>query len=309
MGRAGGGAMIQAMCVAAPLAGLLRGTARGTVLAVFERGAYVDLAGCILALTPSAVGRGPLSVVLSDRATLAPVAAGDPVLLEGGVLWVGPHAVVVAGAAAWDPALPRPGALSPAACTRALDEVADALGAMASPDGLVALLEPAASPRRRGPRRCAAAERLTPLRRGLEVIGRFLAGCASVEHVTRVIASDIAGWGPGLTPSGDDLLAGIMHAITAWPHIAAPAGGTRARAALAAGALARTTRISAAYLEAAAAGLAAEPWHGLVRSLHRSPSAIRSAARRILAVGHTSGADALTGFCWGWRLAARPAPS
>ncbi|MDR7544695.1 MAG: DUF2877 domain-containing protein [Armatimonadota bacterium] len=307
MGRARGGAVTHAVCIPAPLAGLLKGTAQGTVLAVFERGAYVDLAGHILALTSAADGRGPLSIVLSDRVALAPVAAGDAVRVENGVLSVGPHAVVVTGADVWDPALPQPTA--PTGHMRTLRAVEAELRAGASRESVVALLEPPARPVREDPGQCAAADRLAPIRGGLEVIGRFLAGCASVEDVTRAVASGVAGRGPGLTPSGDDLLAGVMHAITVWPHIAAPAGGVRAREALAAGAIGRTTRISAAYLRAAAGGLAAEPWHGLVRSLDRSASAVKAAARRILAMGHTSGADALTGFCWGWCRAIRRAPS
>jgi hypothetical protein len=300
--------MMRAARIPAPLAGLLMGAARGTVLAVFDRGAYLDLAGRVVALAPATADWGPLSIVLSDRAGLAPAAAGDPVLLDHGVLRIGPHTVVVADAAVWDPALPRPSEPSSARGGRALEQVTDELCARASPDSLVALLEPRARRLPEG-RRPGAAERLTPLRRGLEAIGRFLGGRASAEHVRQVIAASVAGRGPGLTPSGDDLLMGVMHAITVWPHLAAPVGGAQAREALAAGALGRTTRISAAYLEAAAAGLAAQPWHRLVRSLDRSPTAIRDATAGILAIGHTSGADALTGFCWGWRLAARRAPS
>ncbi|MDR7495260.1 MAG: DUF2877 domain-containing protein [Armatimonadota bacterium] len=309
MGRARGGTVTHAVCIPAPLTGLLEGAAQGTVLAVFERGAYVDLAGHILALTSAAAGRGPLTVVLSDPVAIAPVGVGDPVRLEDRVLWVGPHAVAVAGADGWDPALPQPSAPSPAGSARALEQVAEELRGSASPDSLVGLLDLAARPVREGPWQWAAADRLAPIRGGLEVIGRFLAGFASVEDVTRAVASGVAGRGPGLTPSGDDLLTGVMHAITVWPHIAAPADGVRAREVLAAAALGRTTRISAAYLQAAAEGLAAEPWHGLVRSLDRSASAVKAAVRRILAVGHTSGADALTGFCWGWYLATRRAPS
>jgi hypothetical protein len=70
---------------------------------------------------------------------------------------------------------------------------------------------------------------------------------------------------------------------------------------LADAATARTTQISAAYLEAAAQGLAGEPWHLMVRSLGGPLSKTRAAARLILRVGETSGADTLTGFCWAWQ--------
>ena len=66
----------------------------------------------------------------------------------------------------------------------------------------------------------------------------------------------------------------------------------------------RTTRISRAYLEAAAQGLAIEPWHAFVRCLGSGDDALRATARALLRVGETSGADALTGFCWALNRAA-----
>jgi hypothetical protein len=92
-----------------------------------------------------------------------------------------------------------------------------------------------------------------------------------------------------------------MHALTLWPGLASHAGGLGARTAIAEAARDRTTRISAAYLEAAGAGLATDPWHTLVRSLIQPSGVLRAAVRGMLAVGETSGADALTGFCWAWR--------
>jgi hypothetical protein len=144
---------------------------------------------------------------------------------------------------------------------------------------------------------------LGPLSRGLTAIDALLAGREDPVTVLPVIARDVAGRGPGLTPSGDDLLVGIVLALRLWPGIASSldGGAQAARDLLVNAAQPRTTRISSAYLETARQGQAAEPWHVLVTSLHRSPAETRRAVRRLLRIGETSGADTLTGFCWAWR--------
>ena len=93
----------------------------------------------------------------------------------------------------------------------------------------------------------------------------------------------LAGLGSGLTPAGDDVLLGVLFALWIWfpqrtwidliVETAVP----------------RTTTLSAAFLRAAAAGEATIHWHNLVNG-HQD------AAANILAIGHSSGADAWTGF-------------
>src|SRR3989441_7980191 len=75
-------------------------------------------------------------------------------------------------------------------------------------------------------------------------------------------AGALAGLGPGLTPSGDDVLVGVLLAF------ALHADDFRAmRQAIISTVRDRTTRISMAYLEAAARGEASESWHRLVAAL------------------------------------------
>ncbi len=96
-----------------------------------------------------------------------------------------------------------------------------------------------------------------------------------------------------------------MIGVTAWPATAAPREPVDVRLVLASAAHPHTTRISGAYLDAALRGWAPEPWHDLIRPLAGAragpPDALRAAVRRLLRIGETSGADALTGFCWAWR--------
>jgi hypothetical protein len=110
-------------------------------------------------------------------------------------------------------------------------------------------------------------------------------------------AGGLAGLGPGLTPSGDDVLMGWVHAL----FVLHPPEEARASAVVIAGSAApRTTTLSAAWLYAAAAGEAGGLWHLLVESARTGDEpGLRDAITRILATGHTSGADALAGFAAG----------
>lgn len=300
--------VVRATSVSSWLSDALADAAHGVVLALFGRSAYLDLDGRIVALASMEFGGGPLTITLDRFDALRPLAVGDAVSLNAGTLRVGPHAISLVDAAIWDPALP-PVERGRAGGSASRDLVIRELRSAAPGDSIAALLDeptehPAAEAVTLGGLPAAAAPPaalLDPLRRGLWVIAEFLEGRADARTAARAVASEIAGRGRGLTPSGDDLLVGIMHAITIWPQVAAGAGEPDVRRLLADAAAPKTTRISAAYLDAAARGYAGERWHALVRGLGRSLPAARGAARRVLAVGETSGADALTGFCWAWR--------
>jgi hypothetical protein len=267
------------------------------VLAAFERSAYLDLAGRVVAVAADGVGRGPFAIVVRDQSAIQPVRVGDPVRLEGGMLWIGQHGVDVRAADAWDPALAAFGETPVEPREGALEDVIEALKAGTPRESIVPLLDPVPVGSRG-----TARPLLDSLRDGLEAIGAFLTGRIDAVGVSRAIVSTVAGRGPGLTPSGDDLLVGIMHAMTVWPARVPQTGCREGTRLFAEAALPHTTRISAAYLEAAACGQATEPWHDLVRSLKQSRAARCGTVRRLLHVGETSGADALTGFCWAWRL-------
>ncbi len=284
---------LHASSLPTPLAHLRQTAAGGTVLAVFARSAYLDLDGRIVALASSDLARGPVTITLRESGSLHPVVPGAAVNLADGELHIGDVAVDLSGAAAWDPTLP-PAPPSMTGVVLAAREVAAAEILISAPEESIAPL--LASTTLTGPL-------LQPLSRGLTAIDALLTGREDQATVLPVIAQDVAGRGPGLTPSGDDLLIGIVLALWLWPGIAAAVeGSARAvRDLLVNAARPRTTRISGAYLEAARLGQAAEPWHVLVASLHRSPAETRRAVRRLLRIGETSGADTLTGFCWAWR--------
>ncbi len=114
-------------------------------------------------------------------------------------------------------------------------------------------------------------------------------------------AQRLAGLGPGLTPSGDDLLAGAL-AFSAWgDHAGVLADGRALRAALRDAAMPRTTRFAAQMVDAAARGHVFAPLARLLGALLRRETAGPPDIAPLLAVGETSGGDMLTGVVLGGR--------
>ena len=101
-----------------------------------------------------------------------------------------------------------------------------------------------------------------------------------------------AGVGIGLTPAGDDFLLGVLIAL--WLGMTGPEHYVDKIANTAA---AKTSTLSAAWLTAARVGDVSCVWHDLALALKNdNEESILAASQRVLAIGHTSGADALSGF-------------
>jgi hypothetical protein len=118
--------------------------------------------------------------------------------------------------------------------------------------------------------------------------------------------SALVGLGPGLTPAGDDWLAGWLLA----QHLSGedlrgfrPTEGWHdLEGLIVALSVDRTTTLSRALLTCAAAGEADAAWHALLASLAEVPMTnppICQSTKTILSHGATSGAAMLTGFCAG----------
>jgi hypothetical protein len=105
------------------------------------------------------------------------------------------------------------------------------------------------------------------------------------------LADTVGGRGPGLTPSGDDLLAGVLVVARLW-------WGTTAGAGL--GSVAEsvpTTDVARAFLLEAARGRSIAPAHDwLVALASGHDEAAARAARRLVAVGASSGAHLAAGL-------------
>lgn len=130
---------------------------------------------------------------------------------------------------------------------------------------------------------------------------------------TDVAIKGLIGLGPGLTPSGDDLLGGFMVALITTLKTSGIANSTHPRLtgdlaeSISYYGFSNTTDISASLLEFAAKGLTSASVHRLIRKLLQRGSSDDTfqAALSVAEVGHSSGWDCLVGILLGAHLALR----
>ncbi len=138
---------------------------------------------------------------------------------------------------------------------------------------------------------------------GIAVHPRFAAACARRDTATAATAAtSMVGLGPGLTPSGDDILAGTLAALRLLGGDG-PLTDALATAALT-NARSRTTTLAAALLGCAAHGQVSLQVADVLRGL-TGEQPLAPAVARLLSVGHTSGADLAHGLLVGARAAGR----
>lgn len=234
-------------------AALARG--EGEVCAAFRRSFYLRLGNSYACVGEATLGRGPLNALVADF-TAPPLGATVTVLMQEAEIW--------------QPVPPR-GTARPN-----IDALRACLDGHVPDEGLGCLILGVHN---------ALSVHAQP---ALEALERWLAG-----HALGNEAAQLIGLGPGLTPSGDDYLGGVLLALR-WLGRGAQADSLwrwlEPRLA------ARTSAISAAHLGAAAAGEVHEALHEVLENLcaWQVPDLHPSLAR-LDAVGHTSGWDALAG--------------
>ena len=132
--------------------------------------------------------------------------------------------------------------------------------------------------------------------------GAMREGCA--EEAAEALAS-LLGLGPGLTPSGDDLVAGILAMLVWRARLGGATVGATRRVAPTSGlvhwvraqAPLRTNRISARLLWHAGRGSLYAPAMAVGAALlGGNPDAIRGPAQRLFSIGATSGVDLAAGM-------------
>jgi hypothetical protein len=275
---------LRAESASATLLKFLHTPRTGRVIATFARSCYLALDGRIVAVVSAELHNGPLNLVVTPTPPFSGLSVGAPASSTAHRVQVADAwDIVLDGAIAWDPALGRFDRAAHDALHNHLRALTDLIAAEAPAGGLARV-----SVERAG-------GVLTPLEQSASLGLRDLSSGLRRANRSQVArgAHTLAGLGPGLTPSGDDVLVGCLLALAALPYM----DGASVREAIASSARHRTTQISTAYLDAAARGEASEAWHRLVATMSTSDAVrVVGAARQVLAVGETSGSDMLGGF-------------
>ena len=264
------------------------------MLAVFRRSFYVAFGDDVVCLGSPRLGLGPLNLLCARRDDVAwaeeGVAVGADVVCARTTLDVGSGLRFdFATADVWRP--PDAIAASAARVRIGLALVADSVR-QRRPGGLGTFLARFAADVDDRAQEAddallrAALPAIDALR---EEVAAMLSDAAPSPSVTALI-----GLGPGLTPSGDDFLGGLMIALH---HFGRHDVSRRVAAAVLPVAARETSLISAAYLRCAARGEGARVLFDVLDCIAGGDGTVLEARLDAIdAVGHTSGWDALAGI-------------
>ena len=296
----------------------------GTVIASFSRSCWLETpGGRLFAVADHELGEGPLTVgiELPDGPTLSELGVnpGTELVADGVDFRLGNRLMLrTAATTLW-----RPAPLGPRTST---DEMAHRLRALidfvaadAPAEGLAPLinhLSQMAYGDVPAPDDVGAVPRLAMPSVALLAKGVVQGDGGSIDQAVQ----GLIGLGPGLTPSGDDMLGGLMVALrTVLLPVSYGENSLRecpeSNSVLIIDELsrsifrhfARTNRISAALLEQAALGIGSAAQHQVLECLLELTPAmdLDNSVERLVNSGHTSGWDTLTGLLFGIALALR----
>jgi hypothetical protein len=275
----------------------------GKVHSAFNRACNLICAGSLIGLVDPALGNGPYTIVVPTPIggyTSSPAwQPGRTVSFQLGILLLEGHPVVdFASAVEWEPDPARPAQIGDHAS--AADRLGRALTVLGQEGALHTYVLAAWEGR---------AYQSGPLLVALPRLRGFRDACLAEPVRAVEKAMTLIGLGPGLTPSGDDFLAGLIATLVRadrWGMASEPVVRlSRMLSDLAlTGVLGRTTPFSESMLKAAAQGWLPEAPSNLVTGLLGGVLGAMGYLPRTLALGHSSGADLAGGIYVGLRILA-----
>ena len=290
----------------------------GTVHGVFDSAINIFFAGGLICLVPEFVRNGPLNVTLrvpvgSSKLSCLGMRVGDKIIVHDSRLELGGRPVVSFGSA--QVCAPRQKFALPMLANEEIElnlevvrKTALRFGNMAGLGELLNLCGP----------KVAGTERRAFNIFASAAVGRIIrlekAFRSENKNALKCAVSDFIGLGPGLTPSSDDVLSGIVLICLLYSK---NRGGARCASRLLARVIAeeargRTTLVGEEFLRQAALGNGNEPVMRQCEALLTGRGELAELeTRRVLAIGATSGTDMVLGivlgtmFClgkqWVWK--------
>jgi hypothetical protein len=306
--------VLQALSHSTSLEPLVRGSqARGSVHSVFPRAANLQVGQRLLTLHARATPCAPNGIILPVSANERPLAdlhTGLTVLIQRGTLAFPARGIGLSlhQSQPWNP---RP-TIPPASCPaerleRNLGQLTQFLLDKApspspSPSqGLAQLALLADAPDRDAPASASPlVQKAWPATRSL------LQALAQQQSESAAAAAQaLIGLGPGLTPSGDDLLISLIASTLLLSEALGMDSGEYQRfgSKVLAHAQHRTTLLSVNWIEYAARGQVSETLGRLLQALALGdrPSLLEASANEVFSSGATSGGDLLAGVILGSR--------
>lgn len=132
----------------------------------------------------------------------------------------------------------------------------------------------------------------------LEALRQAMEG-GDIEGVCQAV-QPLYGMGQGLTPSGDDVVVGLLLVLKRWRQLTPfEQAGTEFARRLVAGSVGRTTRISQAIIASAAEGYADERLLNALDGMVTGALSPEACAELLARYGGSSGVDALVGMAIG----------
>ncbi len=275
----------------------------GFVVGVYERTVYIELSGGdFLCIGGPEVGNGPImaiaATVPADDWRDAGIVVGQNITIDESGLTVGDAFKFFLGRhAIWQPA-PWPAVGMNLAPTLVL--LQDLMRERAPTDGLARVVIGNAAAAGSAPARAIERRATLNIATLSDWLEAQLSGdAAELASAGQAAVDGLIGLGPGLTPSGDDLISGLLIALHATDHAAAAAALASFVRKTPADA---TSKLSRAFIEAAIAGEPNEAMQPMLSCLLKGePCALAPAFEGLDRIGHSSGWDMLAGIVIGLR--------
>jgi len=263
----------------------------GRVAAVFERSFYADFNGQFVCFGSAEIGNGPLNALVDRQWRDIGLRVGDSAVVGGQSVHINyRHVFDFSHANIWR--MPeRPAEPNAARVSDKLGTLVQTISPLMPAGGLATLLR---SPSQSG--------RQDPLLRYVSqpfgALKAWLGACLDCHHDRRIQCPGelmrLIGAGPGLTPSGDDLLVGAMatlHRLEKYRALMRLSNHIRADIKQ------RTNAISAAHLFSAMEGFTGESIISVIDELIFARTIeTKRLARRLDQIGSTSGWDTFAGI-------------
>ncbi len=299
------GASFQAVSVGQEVVAIRAEGLRGRVIAVLRDAIYLESEGGHIMGIVDGETDGPLALRVDNLPPLLSALRSQ----QGAAFYATEDALHIAGvaslrwarAARWTPTLPQTLGSSPTR-QQAAHALAEAIAGVGQSEGCAPAVVQLVGARR--------ASLAVPLRTDVAISSRIIANLNQAREAVHtgsyaeaaVALTSLIGLGPGLTPSGDDLVAGIVASLVWQKRFGiVPAGITRTLVdAIRQVAPTRTNRISTrllwhaceGVLYASAMDLGAALLSGDVGAILRSYS-------QLFSIGHTTGVDLASGLLFG----------